>query len=86
MNAMYGAVILGTILSHPFDVCFTKVASQRELKYTNMLQIPKTIFQEESIAKLMLSGFWARTTYNLIATFLMAATYDKLLGISLEVI
>jgi len=40
----FGAII-ATILSHPLDVIFTKIASQRAMKFTGLLQTPMTILK-----------------------------------------
>lgn len=44
-NIFFAAGILSTIISHPFDVIFTKLASQRTLKYKG-LSTPLIIFKE----------------------------------------
>lgn len=40
LNNMFGSVIISTLISQPFEVIFTKIASQRQLKYTNILKLP----------------------------------------------
>ena len=39
----FGSAILATLLSHPFDVLYTKIASQRTKKYTGLLSTFNTI-------------------------------------------
>jgi len=41
----YVSGILATIISHPFDVLFTKVASQQELRYKGIFGTMKTVFK-----------------------------------------
>lgn len=43
INNVFLAVIIATVISQPFDVCFVKTASQRSLKYENVFKIPKQI-------------------------------------------
>jgi hypothetical protein len=40
---MFAATILSTVVSQPFEVCFVKAASQRSLKYENIIKIPSQI-------------------------------------------
>jgi hypothetical protein len=37
---MFFSTILATLISHPLEVIFTKIASQRQLKYTNLFKTP----------------------------------------------
>jgi hypothetical protein len=43
INSMFAAAILSTVVSQPFEVCFVKAASQRSLKYENIIKIPSQI-------------------------------------------
>ncbi len=38
INNMFASVLAATIISHPLEVIFIKIASQRQMKYTNILQ------------------------------------------------
>ena len=40
VNNMFISVIGATLISHPFEVVFIKIASQRQLKYTNFFKTP----------------------------------------------
>ena len=40
LNNMFGSVIVSTLISQPLEVIFTKIASQRQLKYTNIFKLP----------------------------------------------
>lgn len=40
VNNMFISVILSTLVSQPLEVIFTKIASQRQLKYTNIFTTP----------------------------------------------
>lgn len=43
VNTLFISSIIATLISQPFDVCFVKTASQRSLKYSNILKIPAQI-------------------------------------------
>lgn len=43
VNNLFISSIAATLISQPFDVCFVKAASQRSLKYSNILKIPGQI-------------------------------------------
>lgn len=45
-HIFFGGAICATIISHPFDLIFTRFASQRSLKYTGPLQAITTIVKE----------------------------------------
>jgi hypothetical protein len=76
---MFLSVMASTIISQPLEVCFIKIASQRQLKYTNLFKTPYLIIKEEGLGKFTLSGLWARIAYNLISTSLMFNFYDQVL-------
>ena len=42
----FGSAIFATLVSHPFDLIFTKIASQRSLKYNGLFESMKTIYKE----------------------------------------
>jgi hypothetical protein len=79
------SAIVATIVSHPFDVIFTRIASQRSIKYTGLLQTPLTILKEEKWGK-MASGLDYRLFYNLVSIIIMGNSYDKLMQMTLEVL
>ncbi len=72
---MFFATVIATIISHPLEVCFTKIASQRQLKYTNIFKTPYEIIKEEGFGKLSASGLWPRLMYNLLSTSIMFNFY-----------
>lgn len=45
-NFYYISALIGTILSQPFDLVFTKLASQRSLKYIDLMDTLVTIVKE----------------------------------------
>lgn len=65
---------------------FIKIASQRQLKYTNLLKTPYQILKDEGFGKLTASGLWPRLVYNLLSTSIMFNFYEQVLETSLEVI
>jgi hypothetical protein len=83
VNNMFLSVIAATLISHPFEVVFTKIASQRQLKYTNIFKTPLEIIREEGIGKITIGGLWPRICYNLLSTSIMFNCYDSLLEASL---
>jgi hypothetical protein len=83
---MFASVIASTIISHPLEVCFVKLASQRQLKYTNLVRTAIDVVKEEGSGKLCMSGLWARIMYNLVSTSIMFNFYDQVLEASLEAI
>ena len=70
--------IISTIISHPFDLLFTKLASQRSLRYTGLLNAITSTLKEEGAGKLF-SGLAFRLLYNIIGTTIMGNSYNKLL-------
>lgn len=82
-HIFFAGAILATIVSHPFDLLFTKVASQRSLKYTGLLGTLRTVVKEEGGGKL-LSGLDYRLFYNLVGAMIMGNAYEKLLHLTLE--
>lgn len=76
---MFFSTIIATLISQPLDVCFVKIASQRQLKYTNVLKIPMDIIKEEGFGKFAVSGLWARMTFNLLSTTILFNSYDRFL-------
>ena len=86
INNMFISAIAATIISQPLEVCFVKIASQRQLKYTNFVQTAIEVIKEEGTGKLLASGLWPRIVYNLISTSIMFNFYDKVLEASLEAI
>lgn len=83
---MFASVIASTIISQPFEVCFVKLASQRQLKYTNLVRTAIDVVKEEGTGKLCISGLWPRIMYNLASTSIMFNFYDQTLEASLEAI
>ena len=65
------------MISQPFEVCFIKTASQRSLRYTNILKIPFEIIKEEGFGKIMFGGLWPRVLYNILSTMILLNTYDS---------
>lgn len=45
VNNLFLSTIIATVISHPFDVCFVKAASQRIYNYTGILETPKQIIR-----------------------------------------
>lgn len=74
--------ILATLISHPFEVLFTKVASQQEMRYKGVLGSVKTIFKEEGFGKLY-SALGFRMGYNLVSMIVIGNYYDSLMKMTL---
>ena len=79
----FGSAIVATLLSHPFDVVFTKLASQRALKYKGIFGALKTVVKDEGIGKLY-SGMDYRLLYNLLSVIVMGNCYEPLQELTLE--
>ena len=54
-HIFFGCAIVATLLSHPFDVMFTKLASQRSYRYEG-IKTPYNILKGEGVMKLFFSG------------------------------
>ena len=70
----YLSAVVATALSHPFDVFFTKLASQRSMRYDGW-RVVKMVVKEEGIGK-MWSGFEWRLFYSLVGAVVMGYSYD----------
>jgi hypothetical protein len=79
----FGSAIAATLVSHPFDLLFTKVASQRSLRYEGLWSTVKTIVKEEGIGKFY-SGMDYRLLYSLVSVIVMGNCYDPLMLMSLD--
>lgn len=82
-HIFFAGAIIGTVVSHPFDLLFTKVASQRSLKYAGLIGTLRTVIKEEGGAKIM-SGLEYRLFYNLVGAIIMGNSYEQLLRLTLE--
>lgn len=85
VNNIFISVILATLVSQPFEVCFVKAASQRSLKYRTLVDLPKQIIKEEGIGKMLVGGLWARLAFNILSTMILVNTYDETLKAAIEV-
>ena len=45
-HVYFGSAIVATLVSHPFDVMFTKLASQRSAKYVGVWGTMRTIMKD----------------------------------------
>jgi len=79
----FGSAIVATLLSHPFDVAFTKLASQRSLRYNGIFGVLKTIVKDEGVGKLY-SGMDYRLLYNLVSVIVMGNSYEPLMELTLD--
>lgn len=84
LNNMFFSTVLATFISQPLEVCFIKIASQRQKRYTNLFTIPIDIIKEEGLGKLMTGGLWPRIAFNLLSTSILYNSYNKFLEISME--
>lgn len=84
VNNLFFAVIISTLISQPFDVCFVKIASQRTLVYENIFKTPFQIGKNDGYAKLIVGGVWARLAYNVLSTMLLVNMYDPFLNAAVE--
>ena len=73
----FGSAIVATLLSHPFDVVFTKLASQSTLRYKGIFGALKTVVKDEGLGKLY-SGMDYRLLYNLLSVIVMGNCYEPL--------
>jgi hypothetical protein len=79
MSSVIQYAIIGTFLSHPFDVLFTKIASQRYIKYQNIIQTFKVVYTEEKLSKLFGSGLVPRLISMIASAYVMGVFYNPLL-------
>ena len=79
----FGCAIAATLLSHPFDLVFTKIASQRSLRYKGILQTLRLIVNEQGYGKFY-SRISYRFFYSLLSVILMGNCYEPLMMMSLE--
>ena len=82
-HVYFGSALCATLISHPFDVMFTKIASQRSAKYVGVLGTIKTIYRDEGFGK-MYSGIDYRLLYNLVSIIIMGNCYDSLMNIAID--
>lgn len=79
----FGSAIVATLLSHPFDVIFTKLASQRDHRYKGLFGSIKTIAKDEGFGKFY-SGMSYRLLYSFISLTVMGNCYDGFMLMALE--
>lgn len=75
--------MIGAFLSHPFDVLFTKLASQRYIKYLNPVEAVQMVWKEENPSKLLGSGLVSRIMMMTFSAYVMGSFYSPLLNIVL---
>lgn len=75
VGSLLMATIIAAILSNPFDVVATKIMTQQYEKYTGMVDCIKTVAREETVKKLWLSGFGARTAFFAINGYVVINYY-----------
>jgi len=75
VGSLLMSTILAAVLSNPFDVVATKVMTQQYDKYTGMVDCMKTVTREETVKKLWLSGFGARTAFFAINGYVVINYY-----------
>ncbi len=72
----FGSAIAATLISHPFDLIFTKIASQRDLRYKGIFSAIQTIYKDEGLGK-FLSGLDHRLLYNLVSIIIIGNCYGR---------
>ena len=70
----YLSAILASLCSHPLDVFFVKLASQRSYRYQGW-RVVSTVVREEGLGKLW-SGVEWRLFYSMIGAVLYGYSYD----------
>jgi hypothetical protein len=76
---MLFANLLGTILTNPIDVCLTKIVTQKERKYSGLINCLKTVYKEEGWRKLCFGGIHPRFMFNLINGTMFLYLYDQVI-------
>lgn len=78
---------IATILTNPFDVCLTKIATQvpqyvgtqgeKAMKYRGFFNCLRTVYREEGLKKLMLGGAHPRFMFNMLNGCMFLFLYDR---------
>lgn len=72
--------IIATLVTHPLDLIVTKMLTQTQPKYKNLIQSYNLIVKQEGVKKLFLSGFSVRLTFNILSafcTFFLFETFES---------
>ena len=78
---------VATLLTNPFDVCLSKIATQQAqdikkpklLKYTGFFNCLTTVYKEEGLKKLFLGGIHPRFMFNTFNGAMFLFIYDRFL-------
>ena len=75
---------IATLLTNPFDVCLTKLATQQphppvngKLKYSGFFNCISTVYREEGLKKLFLGGIHPRFMFNTFNGLMFLFIYDQ---------
>mmetsp|Transcript_17549 Transcript_17549/g.22248 ORF Transcript_17549/g.22248 Transcript_17549/m.22248 type:complete len:101 (-) Transcript_17549:25-327(-) len=75
--------LIGTLLTNPFDVCLSKLATQQperpgaKLKYSGFFNCLSTVYREEGLKKLFLGGVHPRFMFNTFNGIMFLFIYDR---------
>ena len=75
--------LFATLVTNPFDVCLTKLATQQRVqpqnkwKYAGFVDCLRTVFREEGWRKLMLGGIHPRFMFNAFNGLMFLFIYDR---------
>lgn len=75
---------IATLLTNPFDVCLSKLATQQshppvkgKLKYSGFFNCLSTVYREEGLKKLFLGGIHPRFMFNTFNGLMFLFIYDQ---------
>lgn len=72
------ANLVGTLITNPIDVCLSKLLTQRERKYTGLINCLFTVYKEEGWRK-FLSGIHPRFMFNSLNGVMFLYLYDQVI-------
>ena len=79
--------LFATLLTNPFDVCLTKLATQQpqepgssKLKYSGFYNCLTTVYKEEGLKKLFLGGIHPRFMFNTFNGIMFLFIYDRFIN------
>jgi len=78
--------LVATLLTNPFDVCLSKIATQQlqqpgnVRKYTGFFNCLSTVYREEGLKKLFLGGIHPRFMFNTFNGVMFLFIYDRFIA------
>lgn len=70
------ASLLATIITNPIDVCLTKLITQRNNKYTGLIDCLRQVYKQEGKIKFF-SGLHPRFMFNIMNGVMFLYVYDR---------